>query len=198
MNSSQNNLLETWNSRITEEGWTAFRAIPSRIIISRGKKPDEINLTRIRTSSSSSSRCRLITLEYNFNTIAAFLRAKQGKLFRYSARNICPPVDSIRSFFPVFLFFFSSSLDRWKIVWSFFFHKDYFIEEVRRFYLFIYYFFFKELLMIIDDWFILIFVSTFSVELIFRSEKRGPTWSREYLLFARERIMQIARAMRTT
>lgn len=52
--------------------------------------------------------------------------------------------------------------------------------------------------MIIDDWFILIFVSTFSVELIFRSEKRGPTWSREYLLFARERIMQIARAMRTT
>lgn len=197
MNSSQNNLLETWNSRITEEGWTAFRAIPSRIIISRGKKPDEINLTRIRTSSSSSSCRRLITLEYNFNTIAAFLRAKQGKLFRYSARNICPPLD--RTAFVLFFlfFFFSSSLDRWKIVWSFFLSQRLFYRRSKTI-LFIYYFFFKELLMIIDDWFILIFVSTFSVELIFRSEKRGPTWSREYLLFARERIMQIARAMRTT
>lgn len=193
MNSSQNNLLETWNSRITEEGWTAFRAIPSRIIISRGKKPDEINLTRIRTSSSSSSCRRLITLEYNFNTIAAFLRAQQGKLFRYSARNICPPVDSILFFL---FFFFSSSLDRWKIVWSFFLSQRLFYRRSKTI-LFIY-LFFKELLMIIDDWFILIFVSTFSVELIFRSEKRGPTWSREYLLFARERIMQIARAMRTT
>lgn len=154
MNPSQNNLLETWNSRITEEGWIAFRAIPSRIIISRGKKPDEINLTRIRTSSSSSSRCRLITLEYNFNTIAAFLRAKQGKLFRYSARNICPPVDSIRSFFPVF--FFSSSLDRWKIVWSFFLSQRLFYRRSKTI-LFIYYYFFLRnywwLLMIDLYWF---------------------------------------------
>lgn len=83
------------------------------------KKPDEINLTRILSSFSSSLCRRLIALESayeNFNTIAAFLHAKQGKLFRYSARNICPPVDRIAFvFFPVF-FRISSSLDRWKIV----------------------------------------------------------------------------------
>lgn len=172
--------LRGWRGRV-EQLFEQFRIGRIIFAISRGKS--RMKLISRRNFFSSSLCRRLITLESvyeNFNTIAAFLHAKLWKIIPLFARNICPPVDRIR-FFPVF--FFRISFDR--------FFRRIIFEQVRWF---------------LSHFFFFFFLRNYQwkyVYIDFRFDQRFWFFDQRnvvepYLLFTRERIMQIARAMRTT